>query len=421
MKRIIAAALCFMFCTAVLCGCTQTETDRKDVTALFDDISPVMPTDIEECTDFAAAQEFGMDLFSKTLDMKDENPVISPASAYLCLAMVMNGAEGETLSEFKQVMGGDLDEVNSLAYTLFHKLKDTAGNTTLNIANSLWADDDRARVKESFIQRVVDYYNGEIYSADLPSREALDAINNWVNKKTNGLIPTLHEETYPEDTVLLLLNTIYLKAKWQKLFEGYATREKSFTKADGEVLTVPFMHMSMETQRYINVDGAEGLILPYDDNKSVFVALRPTDGRSAREFAINLDSAKLASYISSAEQRIVNLAMPKFNIAYECYLTDALKAMGLESAFDRRADLTSMGSGADYPLYLSYVFQKVKIEVNEKGTEAAAVTEAAAGEGAAAMEDPVVLQLDSPFVYGVIDVETGLPLFIGFLEDPSAE
>lgn len=435
MKRVFAAILCLIFCAAALCGCTRPaqdplsdesgskpDTKNNGVTALVDNAGKQAPTDLEECTDFTAAQQFGLKLFSKTIQMGDENPVISPASAYLCLAMVMNGAKGETLAEFKEVMGGELDAINSLAYTLSDKLMETDGNTILEIANSLWADDKRVYVEEDFLKRVSDYYDGEIYSADMDSKEALDAINSWVNEKTNGLIPILHEDTYPDDTKIVLLNTIYLKAKWQKLFEGYSTRDKTFTKADGKELTVPFMQMYFETQRYINTDGAEGVVLPYDDNKTVFFALRPTDGSAARDFAKSLDSESLDTYLSSAEEKIVNLSMPKFNLGYEFYLTDTLKAMGLESAFDTGADLSAMGRGVDNPLYISHVFQKVKIEVNEEGTEAAAVTEAVAADGAAAvMEDPAELHLDSPFVYGVMDTETGVPLFIGLLEDPSVK
>jgi len=435
MKRILATLLCLIICAAALCGCarpaqdpsanepgSKPDTKNNGVTALVDNAGKQVPPDLQECTDFTAAQQFGLKLFSETLQMGDENPVISPASAYLCLAMVMNGAGGETLAEFENVMGGELDTVNSLAYTLSDKLTDMDGNTILEIANSLWADDERVYVEEDFLKRVSNYYDGEIYSADLDTKEALDAVNNWVNEKTNGLIPTLHEDIYPDDTLLVLLNTIYLKAKWQKLFEGYSTRDKTFTKTDGEELTVPFMQMYFETQQYINVDGTEGVILPYDDNKTVFFALRPTDGNAAREFAESLDSKGLDRYFSSTEQKIVNLSMPKFNFAYEFYLTDALKAMGLESAFDTGADFTAMGRGIDNPLDLSYVFQKVKIEVNEDGTEAAAVTEAVAADGAAdIVEDSVELHLDSPFVYGVVDTETGVPLFIGLLEDPSVE
>ncbi|MBQ3257665.1 MAG: serpin family protein [Oscillospiraceae bacterium] len=435
MKRILAVIVCLILCTAALCGCARPaqepsadepglkpDTDYNGVTSLVDNAGAQTPPDLKECTDFAAAQQFGLKLFSETLQMGNENPVISPASAYLCLAMVMNGAGSETLAEFEEVMGGDLETVNSLAYTLSNKVTDIDGNTILEIANSLWADDKRVYVEEDFLKRVSDYYDGEIYSADMDSKEALDAINSWVNEKTNGLIPTLHEDTYPDDTKIVLLNTIYLKAKWQKLFEGYSTRDKIFTKADDKELTVPFMQMYFETQQYINTDGAEGVVLPYDDNQTVFFALRPTDGSTARDFAKSMDSESLDTYLTSAEEKTVNLSMPKFNLAYELYLTDALTAMGLESAFDTGADLSAMGRGIENPLQLSHVFQKVKIEVNEEGTEAAAVTEAVAADGATAvMEDPAELHLDSPFVYGVMDTETGVPLFIGLLEDPSAE
>lgn len=423
MNRFISLILCAAFAATMLTGCTDG-IQAHELTEQAQQVKAenAIQLDLAPCTDFTPASKFGMKLFAETLKTEDENPVISPVSAYLCLAMVMLGAEGDTLQEFENVMGGDTVAVASLAHDLSEKLMDTKGDTILNIANSLWADDDKVIVRPGFVQGVTDYFDGEIYQADLPSKEALDDINAWVKDKTEGLIPKLHDEPYPDDTVLVLLNSLYMKAKWQRVFEGYATRDKTFTKADGKELEAPFMQMYMEEQQYIGGDGVEGILLPYDDGKTAFVALRPTDGTAARDFAASITAEGLAEYVNGAEYKLVNLSMPKFNLAYELYLTDALKAMGLESAFSDKADLTAMGSGANGPLYLSWVFQKVKIEVNEEGTEAAAVTEAAAAEGAAEpIEEPINLHLDSPFVYAVLDLETGMPLFIGLLEDPAAE
>lgn len=423
MKRFVSLILCAAFAAAILTGCANG-IQAQELTEQAQQIQAenAIQLDLTPCADFTPASDFGMKLFAETLKSGDENPVISPVSAYLCLAMVMLGTEGETLQEFENVLGGDTAAVASLAHDLFEKLMDVEGNTILNIANSLWADDDKVIVQPSFVQGVTDYFDGEIYQADLPSKEALDDINAWVNDKTEGLIPTLHDEPYPENTALVLLNTLYMKAEWQRMFEGYATRDKTFTKTDGAQLTVPFMQMYEENQQYIGTDDAEGILLPYDDGKTAFVALRSRKG-TARDLATGLTAEALAGYVEEAEEKLVNFSMPKFNLAYELYLTDALKTMGLERAFDMEtADLSPMGTGVDGPLFLSWVFQKVKIEVNEEGTEAAAVTEAMAATGAAMpMDDPIDLHLDSPFVYCIIDLETGAPLFIGLLEDPAAE
>ncbi len=416
MKRKLALLLCVVFLAAVVMGCANAPTKTVP------DPQPEKTIELLPCSDFSPASTFGLELFKQALETSDENPVISPASAYLCLAMVMNGADTQTLEEFSQLLGGDTQAVDSLSAALHERLTHTEGSTVLHIANSLWADDNHVTVEEGFIDTLGEYFSPELYTADLPSQAALDAINSWVNEKTEGLIPKLHDEPYPENTALILLNTLYMKAKWQEPFEGWQTQDDVFTKADHTQQSVPFMHAYEETKQYIHTDGVEGILLPYDDQKTAFVALRPTDGKTAREFVAALTAEQLTALAASAQDTLVNLSMPKFNISYELYLTDVLKAMGLTSAFlSGKADLSKMGTGVQGPLFLDWVFQKIKIEVNEEGTEAAAVTEAVACDEGAFMpsEPPVELKLDSPFAYAVLDLETGVPLFIGLLENPA--
>lgn len=414
MKRIIAALLLVIL---LLTGCSNGSAAES----LTDNVT-ADGAELPACTDFSPAAGFSAELFRTCLLAGDENPVISPVSAYICLAMVMRGAETDTLAEFETVMGAGKDDVTALCNTLIAKLTETEGSTMLNIANSLWADSENAEILDSYIQSIVDYYGADIFSADLSTQQAINAVNEWVNEKTEGLIPTLHDEPYPDNIVLVLLNTLYMKAKWQDEFEDYATYDDVFTKTDGTELTVPFMDAYMSSRDYFTLDGAAGVVLPYDDGKTVFVAVKPAEGQTAAELANSLDANSLNMMISAAESTMVNLTLPRFNISYELYLTEALQAMGLETVFTDAADLTSMGTGANGPLALSWVFQKVKIKVNEEGTEAAAVTEAAACESCIELEqEPVELHFDSPFVYAVVDTDTGLPLFMGILDDPSAE
>lgn len=369
-------------------------------------------------TDYSPATAFALRLFAQSVKSAKENPVLSPASAYLCLAMVQNGADTQTLAEFAEALGADTDELNALCRALIAGLTKTAGSTKLSIANSAWADDDLAQIEKSYLQAIVDNYGADVFGADLPSDEALAAINGWVNEKTNGLIPKLHDENYPADTVLVLLNSLYFKAKWAEPFLGGSTFDGTFTKAGGTAVTVPFMHAAEGERDYIHIDGAEGVLLPYDDGKTAFVALRPTDGGDIRAFAENLTAEQLARGIASAKRTAVNLSMPKFTVEYEQSLNDVLMDMGIKSVFDPgSADLTKMGAGAGAPLYISSVFQKVKLIVDEEGTEAAAVTEAVATRSA--FIESVELHFDRPFLYAVVDLTTGVPLFVGVLENPA--
>lgn len=411
MKKIFCVAMAMMLLAT---GCAG------GVSNLTDGVRPAEPQQAEPQPEgeasYAGAAKFSLELMRRAAG--DENVVISPASAYLCLAMVMNGAAGETLDEFAGVMGGGTDSVNAAARELIAALADTSGRTRMAVGNSAWADES-ANISEDFLKSIAASYGAEVFSAKLSSEAAVKAINKWVSDKTNGLIPTLHDKPYAAGTMLVLLNTIYMKAGWLTEFDGSATYEQNFTKPDGAAASVPFMHMK-DDLAYISSEGVEGVVLPYDDGETAFVALRPTDG-TAIELAKALDEGALSEYIAGAAQRKVALAMPKFTVEYSVNMNDMLKDMGLVTLFDpARADLSAMGSGANAELYIDQVFQKVKIEVNEEGTEAAAVTEAVACESAYIEEEPPVeLTLDSPFIYAVIDLGSGLPLFIGILNDPA--
>jgi len=337
--------------------------------------------------------------------------------------MLMPGANENTKAEFEKILGADWDYVSALAADIAAQLEKTGGSTKLDLANSIWTDDDKAVIEEEWLKTVKAYFGPDIYSADLPSDGALKAINKWVNDKTNGMIPKLHDDNYDKDTIMVLLNALYMKADWAHKFEGNDTYDREFAKADGSTVTVPFMNMFEAYESYIKTEDAEGIMLPYDDGRLAFIALKPGSG-DARGYAASLTGAKLKEAIAAAKaDTFVTVNMPKFSTGYSVYLTDALKAMGMTDAFDPDlADLSGAGRGVDGPLYISYVFQRVKVDVDEEGTEAAAVTEIATAERCALPADePIVLTFDKPFVYAIVDTETGVPLFAGVMENPEAK
>ena len=418
MKKRLIKLIALVMCAAMLTGCAAS----GGVKNLTDGVSAADVT-LPEVTDYTMIGDLGAGLMQYAAAQEAENPVLSPLSAYLCLAMLMPGANENTKAEFEKILGADWDYVSALAADIAAQLEKTGGSTKLDLANSIWTDDDKAVIEEEWLKTVKAYFGPDIYSADLPSDGALKAINKWVNDKTNGMIPKLHDENYDKDTIMVLLNALYMKAEWAHKFEGNDTYDREFTKADGSAVTVPFMNMYEAYESYIKTEDAEGIMLPYDDGRLAFIALKPGSG-DARGYASSLTGAKLKELIAAAKaDTFVTVNMPKFSTGYSVYLTDALKAMGMTDAFDPDlADLTGAGKGVDGPLYISYVFQRVKVDVDEEGTEAAAVTEIATAEGCALpAEEPIVLTFDKPFVYAIVDTETGVPLFAGVMENPEAK
>ena len=418
MKKRLIKLIALAMCAAMLTGCAAS----GGVKNLTDGVNAADVT-LPEVTDYTMIGDLGAGLMQYAAAQDAENPVLSPLSAYLCLAMLMPGANENTKAEFEKILGADWDYVSALAADIAAQIEKTGGSTKLDLANSIWTDDDKAVIEEEWLKTVKAYFGPDIYSADLPSDGALKAINKWVSDKTNGMIPKLHDDNYDKDTIMVLLNALYMKADWAHKFEGQDTYDREFTKADGSAVTVPFMNMFEAYESYIKTEDAEGIMLAYDDGRLAFIALKP-DGGDARGYAASLTGAKLKETIAAAKaDTFVTVNMPKFSTGYSVYLTDALKAMGMTDAFDPDlADLSGAGRGVDGPLYISYVFQKVKVDVDEEGTEAAAVTEIATAEGCALPADePIVLTFDKPFVYAIVDTETGVPLFAGVMENPEAK
>ena len=418
MKKRLIKLIALVMCAAMLTGCAAS----GGVKNLTDGVNAADVT-LPEVTDYTMIGDLGAGLMQYAAAQEAENPVLSPLSAYLCLAMLMPGANENTKAEFEKILGADWDYVSALAADIAAQLEKTGGSTKLDLANSIWTDDDKAVIEEEWLKTVKAYFGPDIYSADLPSDGALKAINKWVNDKTNGMIPKLHDENYDKDTIMVLLNALYMKAEWAHKFDAESTYDREFTKSDGSAVTVPFMNMYEAYESYIKTEDAEGIMLPYDDGRLAFIALKPDSG-DARGYAASLTGAKLKELIAAAKaDTFVTVNMPKFSTGYSVYLTDALKAMGMTDAFDPfLADLSGAGRGVDGPLYISYVFQKVKVDVDEEGTEAAAVTEIATAEGCALPADePIVLTFDKPFVYAIVDTETGVPLFMGVMENPEAK
>ncbi len=226
---------------------------------------------------YEPVQTFSYELFKA--NMEEENPVLSPVSAYLALGMAGSGAKGGTLTEFQNVLGTDLV---CIPHSLMTTLPREEEGMKISLANSAWVDDDFEAEKD-YLVAIDSYYQSEVYRASLFTAQTMEDMNSWIDTNTNGLIDKLLEEPLDDDVRLVLFNTIYFKGEWMKEFDKNNTREKEFALADGFVEQVDMMHLYGENLPYVNTEKATGVILPYKGGDMAFVALMPNGTDTVRE------------------------------------------------------------------------------------------------------------------------------------------
>lgn len=365
-----------------------------------------------------ASAAFAGELF-KTVYSSDsgKNVLVSPLSVMLALAMAANGAEGDTRAEMQSVLGDILtmDELNAYLYSYASNLP-RSEKYRVDIANSIWYRDNRSAFTPSqdFLTVNAGYYGASAYGAPFNSSTVRD-INNWVNLNTEGMIKKIIDDI-SEDNLMYIINALVFEAEWQRIYEKYQVKDGIFTTVSGEEIPVDMMSSSEHV--YVKVNGAHGFAKQYKDSKYSFVTLLPDEGISIDSFISGLDMRELSDAVRSKDYRTIVAKMPKFEYSYDVTLNDALAAMGMTAAFDpENADFSAMGESSLGNLYIGEVIHKTHISVHEKGTKAGAVTSIGLN-GSAAPNEMIYITLDRPFVYMIVDNQTGLPIFFGCLNRP---
>jgi len=352
----------------------------------------------------AAASSFAAELFKDNYS-KGKTTLVSPLSVLTALALVQNGAQGNTLAQFEQALGGlDRDTLNAYmrAYCDFLTESDE-----LKIANSVWTDSG-AEAKRAFLQKAVDSYSAQLFSAPLSDPKTVESINSWVKKNTDGMIPKIIEKA-DRYAVMMLVNAIAFDAKWETPYKRSDIERLEFTSYSGSKKKTDFMCSTENI--YLKDGGAVGFMKPYKNGRFAFAALLPDENTGIDDYVASLSGDKLMKIFSSAKRgNEVNVKMPKFRAEYSTQLIDTLKKMGVKDAFDNKtADFSSLVENRD--AYIATVVHKTFIEVDEKGTRAAAST--LVGADTMSLMEPYSVCLNRPFVYMIVDTETNLPLFIG--------
>ncbi|MFH1337190.1 MAG: serpin family protein [Candidatus Zixiibacteriota bacterium] len=363
--------------------------------------------------------KFGFKLFQEVVkEEKDKNVFISPLSVSMALGMTYNGANGSTQEAMKNTLelnGLTLQEVSESYQHLIKLFSELDPDVLFQIANSIWYRQGWT-FEEEFIQLNKTYFNSVVSGLNFDDPHSADVINAWVNENTNGKITEIIDPPIDPSMVMFLINAIYFKGTWTYQFDKNATREWPFLLPDNSTRPCQMMGLKSEFPYYEN-DDFQAVDLPYGKGDYSMIVFLPKWEKNVDSLIANLNQENFEVWLSEFHSDSGKVCLPKFTLEYGLKLNDALKALGMSVAFDPgQADFSKMYPGAG--LFISEVKHKTFVEVNEEGTEAAAVTSVGIAMSALPPPLPFEILVDRPFVFLIRENLSGAILFIGKIVEP---
>jgi serpin B len=413
---ILATIVTLTSCVGVAGSRTQTppkQAVKQPVpVAQVKQTRPVNPKFVE------AKTRFGFELFSEILkEDRQKNVFVSPSSVALALAMTYNGAGGETkqaMANALELQGMTLEEVNQANANLKQVLQDADPKVQLSIANSLWASQEIS-FNPDFIRRNESFYDAKVETVDFRNPAAPEQINNWVKESTRGKISQIVDKINP-DQAMFLLNAIYFKGNWTEKFNKSQTQERPFYLADGTQKNHPLMKQSGKYS-YYETDKFQAVSLPYGNERLSFYVFLPKSKSGLPEFEESLNAQNWQTWMTQFRKRQGSIQIPRFKMSYDVDLNGVLSALGMQVAFDaNKANFSGLSSTK---MKIDQVKHKTFVEVNEEGTEAAAVTSVGIMPTSIQIgQGPFNLVVDRPFFCAIRDNQTGEILFMGSIVNP---
>ena len=364
--------------------------------------------------------EFGLDLF-RLIAMDEECPenmMMSPVSVAMALGMTYNGAEGDTKTAFEETLrlqGFSREEINNIHQALISYLLKADPKVVFEIANSIWYRQDY-NVLDSFLEVNRKHYFAEVSGLDFSNPNAVKTINDWIAGKTHNKIREMLDYI-PSNAVMYLINALYFNGIWKYEFDKKNSFEGAFYGDGEKVFNAQYMK-NESSVNYFENDYMSAVELPYGNGNFVMKIFLPGPGKSVQDILGNLNFVNWASWLEGfAMEENVVVQLPKFKSEYKSLLNDFLKEMGLTDAFSGAADFSGINPGKD--IYISRVIHQTFIDVNEKGTEAAAATIVEIREFSAPLQK--YFTVNKPFLYAITEKTTGALLFMGKTGQPSYE
>lgn len=412
MKKALCGLIALLVCFTAA-GCEKNIGEVQAVTCPAEPV-PAAETVQPDYTVEEISGYFDYALLKEISD-RGQNTVASPLSVKLALNMAAAGAGSETEKELLTLFGyEDTEEMQADSRSLTVELNRPDGSITVN--NSVWIDSGFGDISESYTSGLADVFNAVTFREKLADKKIVKKLNNWIDEKTNGLIPNMISEPFKDDTVMLLVNALYFKNQWVHEFEPF---NEGFTltfhgeKGDCETAG---MYLEYDGIKYAENEFFRSVSLDYTDGSSMRIYLPEMTDESVLDIVEKQSPSELAAAMDMEySEKKVYIQMPRFECEYGSSLKEILEKMGILYTFKEGfADFDGMlTDGSEETIYISDVIHAAKLECNEKGTEAAAATIAVAGDTAAIEEEPpIVFTADKPFIYE-IKAPSGETLFLG--------
>ncbi len=366
----------------------------------------------------AANTRFGFKLFAEILKGETgKNVFVSPSSVAMALAMTYNGAGSTTqtaMAKALELQGLSLTALNQANADLKTLLDSPEAKVQLSVANSLWARQG-INFQPEFLERNRKFYGAQVTDLDFSDPQAPGLINHWASENTQGKINKIVDQLSPHD-ILFLVNAIYFKGTWSREFDPADTANKPFQLLDGSTKSQPMMSQSGD-YKYYETDNFQAASLPYGKQGRVSLYLflpKPTSSLAA--FQKSLTAENWTTWMDAFRTRTGAVQIPRFKLEYGIELKSALSALGMAIAFDpAKANFSGL---SPVPAHIDAVRHKTFVEVNEAGTEAAAVTAVGIRTTSVRMDTPFQLVADRPFFCAIRDNKTGTILFMGSIVEP---
>ena len=377
-----------------------------------DEIEPAKPIVLTEQQSYILtdANTFAFDLYKEMeLDNPGKSRMISPLSASLALSLLSTGARSQTADEIISALGFDCsaEEMSAFYRHLMTQLLKVDPSTTLESANSVWAN-KFIELQKSFVRSSEKYFDAEVRSVDFTDPKTTAAINSWCSDKTHGRIKSIVDSMDPQ-TLVAILNALYFNGKWSKEFK--TSHKDVFRCSDGSSKEVEMMTRKLNCK--YNEDASFRMVeIPYGNGAFAMDIVLPVkdDPEKFNEEVRKMSALEWYSLTAMLGHESVSVELPAFKMECEYDFIPYLKKLGISKAFTTDADFSGI---SETPSYVSQIIQKTYIDVNKKGTEAAAVTMIANKMTSAGPDMDILFRVDRPFIFAIREVSTGAILFIG--------
>jgi serpin B len=414
---------CYYACDNENVSAIPDKSVKEDVTAT-EVIEPFMPIEltVRQGKKADADNYFSFKMFKEVSAQNGANTFFSPLSLNMALGMLYNATSGKTRTEMADALGlADFteSEINEYYQKMMQGLLNIDPLTEISIANSIWYRDSLP-VKQSFFDTNKQYFDAMVQSLDFSKSEAAGIINNWCADKTKDRITKIVESPINDLTMMYLINALYFKSKWQFEFDRAKTKQDDFILTGNHPKRVNMMEQTATLPYYAD-QRLQCVEMPYGNEAFSMVAILPTGAMSIDQMIGYLNHTEWQNIVNKLSPQKVWLKLPRFKIECEMPLKESVRNAGMKRIFiPLTAELGNMVDLNDMDdLHVSDIKQKTFVEVNEEGTEAAAVTAVEIQATSIGLgSDPVRFFANRPFLYLIKEKSTGAILFIGRMDEP---